>query len=133
MDFFEAQEFFKKMFPDKLLKFEFDEKCYYSMECILTEGIPNIMHHVECRKVKVSVDGMPDQYVPIKPHRFGCCWADLKRVISNKEEVWLDPNELKEMRKLKEENSSAFDTQCRIFQEMTGMSQEQIISKIEVK
>ena len=69
MDFFQAQEFFKKMFPNSLVEFEFDKNCIRQVELIYTDGQPNPVHHVENHKVKVTVHGMEPVYVDIAPHR----------------------------------------------------------------
>lgn len=76
MNLYECQEFFKKLYPTKEINFSFDEKCHRIYEIILTEGIPNPVHHVENNKVRVDVEGMDTIYVPIMPHR-ECCTNDL--------------------------------------------------------
>lgn len=84
MDFIQAQEFFKNMFPGKNIKYEFDEKCHRFHELIYTDGIPNEVHHIENDKVKITVEGMDSQYVPIKPHRECCSWELMKKMINSK-------------------------------------------------
>lgn len=69
MNFFEAQEFFKKMHPDKLVTFEFDDKCIRQIESIYTDGEMHDINHIEYRQVKVTPSGMDSIYVPIQPHR----------------------------------------------------------------
>lgn len=79
MDLFEAQEFFKNMYPGKEISYEFDDKCYRTHEIILTNGKPNPVHHIECNKVKVMVQGQQSTYVPILSHRMVCSWEDMKK------------------------------------------------------
>ncbi len=122
------------MFPDKLVSFEFDQNCYHSIEVMMTEGLPNLIHHIECRQVKLKVDGEPDRYVPLgNPHRIGCSWSDLKNIIKDKNEVWIHPQELKELKEMKLDlnRQKEFDLACRNFQTMSGMSKDWIVSKIE--
>jgi hypothetical protein len=82
MNFFEAQDFFKNMYPGKSIKFEFDKKCIRVMEIIHTDGKPNPVHHIEYQKVKVIVDGSDPVYVPIMPHRMNCDWEYVKEHIN---------------------------------------------------
>jgi hypothetical protein len=134
MDFFELQEFFKSMYPGKLVTYEFDQNCYYSIEVIMTEGLPNVMHHLECRRVKVKVDGVEDKYVPLsKPHRMGCPWSDLKSIISKKTEVWISHEDLKELKAMKSDpnRQKEFDLACKNFEKLSEMNKEWVISKIE--
>ncbi len=86
MDFIQAQDLFKNMFPGKTIKYEFDEKCHRFHELTYTDGIPNAIHHIENNKVKVTVQGMDSQYVSIKPHRECCSWETMKKMINSKED-----------------------------------------------
>ena len=85
MNFNELKEFFKKLYPDKLVSFEFDGRCHRVHEIIYTDGIPNPVQHIECNQVKVTPHGMPSQYVPIHPHRMNCTWNEMKKLIMAKE------------------------------------------------
>lgn len=69
MNLYEAKDFFKQMYPNKQISFDFDEKCYRFLEIVMTDGKPNPTHHCECQKVKVMIEGMDPIYVPIQPHR----------------------------------------------------------------
>lgn len=133
MNFFECQEFFKNLYPEKLITFEFDENCYRFVECVVTRGLPNIMHHVECQNVKVSIDGMPDQYIPIAPHRLACSWKDLKKFISGKEDVWIDDSEIESLRQLKDEpdREKDFEDQMNLYERLTDLPKEALIRKID--
>lgn len=84
MNYFEAKEMFKKMYPEKKIDFEFDEKCHRVHELIYTDGKPNPVHHIENDKVKVSVEGMDAIYVPIQPHRECATWEHMKSLINSK-------------------------------------------------
>lgn len=83
MNLYEAQDFFKKMYPDKLVIFEFDKNCIKQLEIIHTDGGANPIHHVEYEKVKVSTDGVQPQYVPIAPHRMCMEWQCVKDHVNN--------------------------------------------------
>jgi len=72
MNFFEAQDFFKQMYPGKSIQYEFDKKCCRACEITYTDGIENPIHHVENNKVKITVEGMDSIYIPIELHR-ECC------------------------------------------------------------
>jgi len=69
MNFFQAQTFFKRMYPNKEIQFEFDEKCLGRVELEYTDGELNPIHHVENNKLKVTVFDMDAIYVDIAPHR----------------------------------------------------------------
>lgn len=69
MDFFETERFLKKKYPGKLKNLEFDEECYRHCAFVLTEGSPNLVSHIECDRVKASIEGMMDQYISISPCR----------------------------------------------------------------
>lgn len=69
MDFQEAKETFSNMFTDKSVTYTFDDNCIRQIELIMEDGFPNIVHHVEYNKVKISVEGLPDKYVPIQSYR----------------------------------------------------------------
>lgn len=83
MDYFEAQELFNNMYPDKKITYEFDEKCQRFHELVYTDGIPNPVHHIENNKVKVSVEEMDPMYIPIAPHRECCTWSHIKALINS--------------------------------------------------
>ncbi len=119
MDLYEAIEFFKGMFPDKQISYEFDDNCHRTLEFVLTDGLPNIVHHVECNKVKINIEGMPSQYVPIKPHRLGYSWSDMKKMINNKSDVYFNKEQIDE---LSEANVDQFST-------FTGLSKEFLMAK----
>jgi len=84
VNFFDLQRSYKDAYPDKLVSFEFDEKCYRLIEIILSNGKPNDIHHCECDKVKVSVEGILPQYIPILPHRFSMTVEYAKNLINSK-------------------------------------------------
>jgi hypothetical protein len=84
MNFFEAQDFFKKLYPNDVIKFQFDEKCHKIHELIYTDGIPNEQHHIQCDKLRVTIGNQPPVYIPIAPHRMNCDWNTMKQMISEK-------------------------------------------------
>jgi hypothetical protein len=73
MNYFEAQEYFKKAYPGKNITFEFDDKTIRQIECIYTDGNLHPVNHVEHQKLKVTVEGAEPVYIPIMPHRE--CWS----------------------------------------------------------
>jgi hypothetical protein len=81
MNFFEAQDFFKGMYPDKKIDYQFDDSCIRFIEMVMTDGKPNPVHHVEYQKIKVTVEGMEPKYVPIASHRMNINWDDLKQFV----------------------------------------------------
>ena len=87
MDFFQAQEIFTKMYPEKKITFEIDEKCHRVHELIYNDGKPNPIHHVESNKIKITVEGMDSIYIPIMPHRECYSWEDIKKLINSKTEI----------------------------------------------
>lgn len=84
MDLFELQEFMGKLYPEKKITYEFDEKCHRVHELIYTNGVPNPIHHVENDRVKVNVEGMAPVYSPIRPHREVYSWESMKKMINGK-------------------------------------------------
>lgn len=84
MNYFQIQEFFKEMYPEKEIKFEFDHKCHRFHELVYTDGVPNKVHHVENHKVKVTIEGQNPVYVPILPHRECYTWEAIKEIINSK-------------------------------------------------
>lgn len=87
MNFFQAQDFFKKLYPGKNIFFEFDDKCHRFHELVFTDGKPHSLHHIECDKVKVTVEGNVPIYVDIVPHRFNLEWEEIKKIINSKNEI----------------------------------------------
>ncbi len=87
MDLFQLQDFFKNMYPEKLITYEFDEKCQRVHELIYTDGKPNEYHHVEYNKVKVTPDKLDSIYVDIAPHREVFTWDAIKQIINSKTEI----------------------------------------------
>lgn len=83
MNIYEAQDFFKNMYPEKKITFDFDLKCIRQIEIIQTDGFPNLLHNIEYQKLKVSIEGMEDLYVPILPHRMGIQWDVLKKHVNS--------------------------------------------------
>lgn len=84
MNYYEAQEFFKKANPNKKIDFELDEKCHRVHEIIYTDGFPNPVHHIESNQLKVTVEGSDPVYVPIAPHREACTWEHMQGLLSSK-------------------------------------------------
>lgn len=131
MNFFETQDFFKEMYPNKLVTFTFDDNCVRQLECIMTEGLPNIHHHIEYNKVKVSVEDMPARYVPIQPHRMITTWSEYKKLITSKNEVNVHPDKLKLFKEAKNDPKRQLEYKFMIdeFQAHSGMAKEVIEKK----
>ncbi len=94
MNFFEAQDFFKKLYPEKKIDFSFDDNCLHQVEIIYTNGKPHTTHHLEYHKVKMCIEGQDSVYLPISPHRMCCYWGDFKKLIQNQNNVYLNPDEI---------------------------------------
>ena len=84
MDLYQAQEFMAKINPGKKVDFEFDDNCHRFIEVVFTDGKPNDVHHVECHKVKVTVEGQEPIYMPIVPHRITTTYEAVKNYINSK-------------------------------------------------
>lgn len=84
MNFFDTKNVFQGMYPDKIISFDFDEKCQRKLEIILSDGTTNRVHYIEHDKVRVSIEGMQPIYVPIYAHRITIHWKDMKNLISSK-------------------------------------------------
>lgn len=130
MDFFEAQEFFKKLYPDTLVTFEFDDSCIRQIEQVFTEGQKHIVGHVEFNKVKVIPQGLDPVYVPIKPHRAGICCADIHEKIS-KAPVYVHPDEKKNLEELKLSSKDEYDNKIEHLAKLSGIDKDAILKHIE--
>ncbi len=69
MNFFEAQEFIKKVNPGKDIKFEFDKQCVRTIEFIFSNGEPHEIPHVQYEKIKITIEKQEPMYIQISPHR----------------------------------------------------------------
>lgn len=123
MDFFEAQDFFKKMYPNKKISFEFDEKCHHIHELVYTDGLPNVVHHIENNKVKINIEGMPSQYINIKPHRLNYVWSDMKNMINSKNDIYLNDEQVEELN----------ENNVQEFSRITGISPQKLMKKKNLK
>ena len=83
MNYFEVQDFVKQIYPNQNISIDFDEKCIRFIETTYTDGIPNVWHHFEYNKVKVTVDGVNQFYLNIIPHRITSDWKQMKNTIIN--------------------------------------------------
>ena len=131
MDFFQAQDFFKQMYPEKKMNFEFDDTCHRILEVIYTNGNPNMIHHVECNKVKVNIDGMEPIYCPIQPHRFNTSWAAAKRYLNEKSDVHVEDSDLKNLAALKENDKPGYECKFKEMCEYTGLSETDVERKLK--
>lgn len=127
MDLFEARDFFQSQNPGKNINFEFDDNCHRFCEFVMTEGNPNLIHHVECRKVKVTVDGQNPIYVPIKPHRLNVYWSDLKNLIMNKSDVFFHDQDLKSLLEI---DPKDYEAKMQEYVKASGLSKDKIESKL---
>lgn len=133
MNIYEAKDTLKKMFADKLVTFDLDENCIKQMECVMTEGFPNMMHHIEFDKIKISVEGSSDQYIPIQPHRENMTWSTFKKMISDKNQIYIHPDTIKKLINIKNDpnESSNYVNMINEIISMSGMTQDQIESKLK--
>lgn len=130
MDFFEAQEFFKSQYPGKQVSYEFDDNCHRQLEIIHTDGKPHMVHHVECRKVKVNVEGQASFYAPISPHRMNTTWAAAKAYVNSKSDVHIAKEDLVELANLKAEKPEEYQSKLSMMSEYSGLSKSSIESKM---
>jgi len=129
MNYYEAQDAFKKMYPDRLVTFEFDEKCIRRIECVYTDGEMHMGNHIEYRHVKVIPEGMPSLYVPIDPHREIITAATVKAKIP-KDAVYVHPDELKMLKELKDSDSPYYTSKLYELASYAGIDSEQIAASI---
>lgn len=69
MDIYQAENFFKDLYPGKEIKLSFPPECHRKYEIIMTDGKPNPEHHLECHHVMIEIVGEKTVRVPIAPHR----------------------------------------------------------------
>lgn len=69
MDYFQLQEFIAQAYPGKAVSYNFTPNCVRIYEITMTDGKSNAQHHIEYRKVEVSIEGMAPILYPILPHR----------------------------------------------------------------
>lgn len=129
MNFFEAQEFFKKMYPDKLITFEFDDKCIAQIECIYTDGDIHMINHIEYRQVKCTPQGMPSTYIPIQPHRMMISAEEMKKKISSSN-IFIHPDEVKNLKLIQSSKDPSFDIKLMELSYLSGLSKDEILSKM---
>lgn len=132
MDFFQAQEFFAKMYPGKKIAYEFDDTCHRTIELVHTDGMPNLIHHVECNKVKVNVEGIEPIYCPIQAHRFNTTWMAAKAYINAKNDVYIGSDEIENVKKLEVEDKLGYESRMKELCEYSGLTVEQIEEKCKV-
>ena len=128
MDFFQAQDFMKEMYPGKELSYEFDDKCHRTVELIFTDGAPHLVHHVECNKVKVNIPGEASRYVPIAPHRIGTSWDAAKRYMNAKQDVFIHDDQKAAYREAKDQAEK--DAIVKQISDQSGLPSDQIKQKL---
>lgn len=82
MNLYETKDFFKKLYPNKEVLFEFDNNCIRSIEITQTEGKAHLYHHIDYDKLKVTPNGDPSVYIPISNHREVCTFEWIKNHIN---------------------------------------------------
>lgn len=132
MDFFQAQDFFKQMYPNKQITFQFDESCHRFHEIVYTDGSPNLIHHVENHKVKVTVEGMDPVYVPILPHRENFGWAKIKEMVNAKTDVCIHDDILRNLCKLHDENDPSLNNCIEEVCQLSGLDASKIQEKMNI-
>lgn len=118
------------MYPGKEIKYEFDAQCYRNKQLVFTDGKPNCVHHLECNKVKVTVEGMEPKYVPIQSHRFNLGWANIKKLISEYNDVHIHENDLKQLKELKESDINLYNSKLEEVSQISGLSRDKIEEKL---
>lgn len=94
MDLYQAEEFFKNLYPSKKITMEFDQNCHREINFIFTKGSAHGINHIAFERVKVSVEGMEPQYVPIAPHRICASWNELKKFITTRTDFHVNDSDL---------------------------------------
>lgn len=129
MNVYEAQEMFQNIYSGKKVSLEFDDNCHRTIEAVFTDGLPNLMHHVECRKVKVNVEGVEPFYAPIEPHRLTTSWASAKSYLNSKTDVHIPQEDLTAMNAIQDPQEKQLAIQQRA--DLAGLPIEHIQSKID--
>ncbi len=129
MNFFEAQEFSKKWYPDKLVTFELDEKCIRQIECIYTDSEMHMINHVEYNQVKVTPQGMESIYVPIQSHRQLITAAQIKSKVS-KDSIYIHPDEIKTLNEMKSKVDPLLEMKLDELSLHSGISKDDIMKKM---
>lgn len=94
MNFSQCQEFIGKIFPRKKVKYEFDEKCQGQYHIGFTNGVLNLMHQVECDKVKITLDGHDPIYGPILPYKLSIPWSMVVHLLNSKQDICIEDETL---------------------------------------
>lgn len=129
MDLYELQEMLNTQNPDKKFTLEFDPICQRVIEIVLTDGSPNVVHHVEHNKVKVTIDGMQPYYFPIQPHRVNYTWSAIQSILQGKKDIFIHENDLKELSEMDKE-SDDYKNKINMLSDYSTLSFEQIENKI---
>lgn len=128
MDLYQVEEFMKEMYPGKELSYEFDDNCHRTVEMMFTNGAPNLVHHVECNRVKVNIPGEPSRYVPIAPHRIGTSWDAVKKYVNAKQDVFIHDQQKQAYSEAKDQREK--DNIIKQISDYSGLSIEQIKTKL---
>ena len=82
MNYYQAIEFFNKLYAGKIVKYEFDDSCYNTIELSSIDGKANPTQNVECQQLKVNVDGQDPLYVPIETHIYNIPWKEVVEFVN---------------------------------------------------
>lgn len=129
MDFFSVQQFFTNMFPGKSIAYEFDKTCIRQVEISMTDGLPTVLHFVEFQKVKVSVEGMAVQYLPISAHRASLSWVAIATLVSQVADVYVADSFLAPF--LQGATAPQQAQAMTDLEAMTGLTEEEIDVKVQ--
>lgn len=130
MDLFQAIEFFQGMHPGKKIEVNFPMSCFRQIELVHTNGKPNIMHHIECHHVEVTIDGTQKHKVPIKPHRMTVPISEVRKMIDFSD-FHLNDHEKVQFLKMKSEDPSVYEDAVKQLSGHTNVSVEDVKKKIE--
>ncbi len=132
MNFIEAKEFFHKLYEGKKIDWVFDNSCINKLECIVIDGIVNLLHQVEFKKVKMIVDDADATYVPINAHRTNMTWQGLKDLLSSfinaTDEVHINDAELKNLSSITD--IELYNQSIQQLQSASGLTADKIIEKV---
>lgn len=129
MDFYEAKDFFKQMYPNKLVEYNFDNSCIRQVDCVFTKNQIHANCHIEYRQVRVTVGGQESFYVPIEPHRMIITCKELKKLIHDSD-VFIHPDEIANVKDMIARKDPDVPHKLAELAEHTGLDEAAIMSRL---
>lgn len=128
MNYYELQEFMKKVNPGKNILFEFDDYSIRQIECMYTEDKLHTHNHIQYEKCKVTVEGQDPIYAPIAPHRMLISASEVQRKIP-KSDIFIHPEQIALLKDLSDKKDLILPQALKELSEISGLTVEQIEEK----